>query len=482
MRNLQKNRQKGITLIALVITILILIILAGVTINLTVGENGIFSKAKYAKEKYTNEEYLEQEQLNELYAYLAKDNSLPENTKDTDAGTQVKLPSSWYTTTAAYVSTEDGKTVTKEIKTASVTAVATGGRETVPVPNGFYYVGGTKDSGVVISSDKRDKNKYAGVADVPAGAVYNSDGTVKTYTDEEYKKLTDDEKKAVILGDQFVWIPVTAEEYKKSNTWNGQTQTSTNLANVWWETQTSQTELPQIQKYEGFYIGRYEAGTSEITLSTGVNFAAQNTASGWQNASFSIKDGSGNTATGKITAKAGEIPYYHADYFTAYKLSGTMYSTNYVQSILTTGTMWDAMLKFIGKGNEAILTSSTWGNYNNTSSYVTYTAGQGRYGTVDSSSGAMTAAFKVSDGKYYYGMKTTAISENVKQKNLYDVAGNLWEWTQEAAYKNNTLESYMRRGGSFHDSSSGYPACYRADGAATGTGTSHGFRPALYIK
>ena len=61
MRNLQKNRQKGITLIALVITILVLIILAGVTINLTIGENGIFSKAKYAKEKYTNEEYLEQE-------------------------------------------------------------------------------------------------------------------------------------------------------------------------------------------------------------------------------------------------------------------------------------------------------------------------------------------------------------------------------------------------------------------------------------
>ena len=264
MKKLQKNRQRGITLIALVVTILIMIILAGVTINLTVGENGIFSKAKYAKEKYTNEEYVEQEQLNELYAYMAKDNSLPENTNDTEAGTQVKLPSNWYSTTAAYVSTEDGKTVTKEIKTASVIAVATGSGETVPVPNGFYYVGGTKDSGVVISSDKRDQNKYAGVADVPAGAVYNSDGTVKTYTDEEYEKLSADEKKAVILGDQFVWIPVTASEYKKSNTWNGQTQTSSNLANALWETQTAAAELPQIQKYSGFYIGRYEADRKSV--------------------------------------------------------------------------------------------------------------------------------------------------------------------------------------------------------------------------
>ena len=43
---------KGITLIALVITIVILIILAGVAISLTIGENGIFNKAKYAKEEY----------------------------------------------------------------------------------------------------------------------------------------------------------------------------------------------------------------------------------------------------------------------------------------------------------------------------------------------------------------------------------------------------------------------------------------------
>ena len=49
----QKNENtKGITLIALVITIIILIILAGVTINLTLGENGIFSKAEQAKENY----------------------------------------------------------------------------------------------------------------------------------------------------------------------------------------------------------------------------------------------------------------------------------------------------------------------------------------------------------------------------------------------------------------------------------------------
>lgn len=49
MKKSQKNRQSGITLIALVITIMVLIILAGIAISMTVGDNGIFTKAKEAK-------------------------------------------------------------------------------------------------------------------------------------------------------------------------------------------------------------------------------------------------------------------------------------------------------------------------------------------------------------------------------------------------------------------------------------------------
>ena len=44
------NRQKGITLIALVITVIVMLILAGVAISMTIGENGIFRKASEAKE------------------------------------------------------------------------------------------------------------------------------------------------------------------------------------------------------------------------------------------------------------------------------------------------------------------------------------------------------------------------------------------------------------------------------------------------
>ena len=147
--------------------------------------------------------------------------------------------------------------------------------------------------------------------------AYNADGTVNKENSE-------------LKGNQFVWIPVTESEYVKKD-WG--------YSNATWETQTNTAELPQIQKYGGFYIGRYEAGTSEITLSTGVDFAAQNTASDWQNSNFSIRDEINQTSTGKITSKAGEIPYYHTDYYTAVKLSNNMYKTKYVQSGLVTGTM-----------------------------------------------------------------------------------------------------------------------------------------------
>ncbi len=62
----KNNFIQGITLISLVITIILLIILAAVGINLGLGENGLFSKAKYAKEKYVNSQTSEEKQINEL--------------------------------------------------------------------------------------------------------------------------------------------------------------------------------------------------------------------------------------------------------------------------------------------------------------------------------------------------------------------------------------------------------------------------------
>ena len=461
-----KNR-KGITLIALIITIVILIILAGVAINLTVGENGIFNKAKFAKEKYTNEEYLEQEQLNEIYAYLNKDSKLPENTKDTEMGTQVKLPSEWYSTTPAYISTEDGRTVTKEVKTASVIAVATGSGETVPVPAGFYYVGGNKATGVVISDKPADQNKYAG---------YKEDG--KTVKDVGVD----------LEGNQFVWIPCTIENYKKKDF-------GENYTSAGWNKQNDSAEEVQIEKYSGFYIARYEAGMGEAEIDSPMQAvtATTNSTYNWAwNADVYTKEKVSSTA--KPTSKANEIPWYHADYFTAVEMSKRMYKGHLtVASGLVTGTMWDVMLQYIASQSE-YTSSGTWGNYANSS----ITLDRGYYTNVTST--GTTDGFKtVTSGQksgtritnYPYVLISTGASDATKKKNIYDVAGNLWEWTTETAYivanakyskTDFNINTCMRRGGSFNNTYDSYYAYYRYYDFTASNCTNSGFRVALYIK
>ena len=60
------NKENGITLVALVVTIVVLLILAGITIMYTMGENSIFKKAQEAKDKTENAVKNEQEYMNSI--------------------------------------------------------------------------------------------------------------------------------------------------------------------------------------------------------------------------------------------------------------------------------------------------------------------------------------------------------------------------------------------------------------------------------
>lgn len=64
------KKQNGITLIALVITVVILIILSTVTLNVVIGENGLIERTKYAKDLYVNSAVAEEQEINDLIAQM----------------------------------------------------------------------------------------------------------------------------------------------------------------------------------------------------------------------------------------------------------------------------------------------------------------------------------------------------------------------------------------------------------------------------
>ena len=70
MRKQERREEKGITLVALVVTIIVLIILAGVTLNIVLDNDGIINKAKQVADDYENAQREEQELLGQIEKYL----------------------------------------------------------------------------------------------------------------------------------------------------------------------------------------------------------------------------------------------------------------------------------------------------------------------------------------------------------------------------------------------------------------------------
>ena len=454
----------AITLISLIITIIILMILAGIVINLSIGEKGLFNKAKYAKEKYLNAESIEEQQLKELYEELGILGDLPENTKETTAGTIVKMPNNWEKYTPSYVTDGNGEEIISSKKVASVYAVSSGNMETIPIPYGFYYVGGNLKSGVVISDNKADKNKYAGQADVPNG-IEIKDGN---FVD-------------ILKGNQFVWIPCTEKEYKKSEI-QGNVK---GISNCYFGVEINSSELAQIKKYGGFYIGRYEAGlpTNQDGFTGEDGFISSlGTTSNWLDY-FSSQYNSIKTPI----SKAGREPWNFINYDNSWASAQKMYDTASVVSGLVTGTQWDVMTNKIvyEDSNKSIINSKSWGNYNIGEEF-TY---NGKAAEIKPSENRIYGYSNIQENAIksnnIYKLLTTGASEHNKAYNLYDVAGSLWEWTEESTAYNTiqTLATHrVLRGGCMASNSELEPAGFRHGyNVSTDSHVMFGFRIVLYI-
>ncbi len=77
-------KEKGITLIALVVTIIILLILAGVTLTTALSQNGLFQRAKIVVEKYKEAEAYEAEKLREVENLLDKQDNVKNEITNVD--------------------------------------------------------------------------------------------------------------------------------------------------------------------------------------------------------------------------------------------------------------------------------------------------------------------------------------------------------------------------------------------------------------
>ena len=315
MKELKNNRQKGITLIALVVTIVVLIILATVSILAVFGDNGIIARAQTAKDTHQKGKADETNTLDDYASYIgnyldgkggSSGGGSDTSTKPT-AGITVAKPGTW--------------------TSSQVTPIADGNGGTVPLPNGFYYVGGDISTGLVISDKQGDTMSASGTS----------------------------------MGNQFVWIPVSSEaDLTRTNFDRTTGQPTTAVSTAYTEpyedgysTEESEynTMRTQVLKYGGFYIGRYEAGVNSTTLRTDVTTAQTVVCKKGVAPYNSVPWGAYMSDASEIEGQSGAV--YLAKNF------ASQHNYTSVTSTLIYGCQWDAMCRYIGDSQRTTPTKSS---------------------------------------------------------------------------------------------------------------------------
>ena len=305
-------------------------------------------------------------------------------------------------------------------------------------------------------SETKEYNDGTKTAWIPAGFTVSGiksettiDGGLVIYDIPEGTDVNwDDPESVKPVYNQFVWIPV---EVNKSTE---PTDTETSIASFYrskWADNARTAGLDSkytepysydetndydastgikkqienltksIYKYGGFYIGRYEAGSeTERKSSSG------KTAIGIKQDMYPynfVKWGDSMSSIGDVGAVA---------------LSNSLYNStkpNYgATSMLCTGACWDSMLDFI-KNTKNVTSSADWGNYSDAEFDIT----RGKY--AEYANGTL-GSFTPVDGTYTKNksiLLTTGASEKNSAKNIYDVAGNCWEWTTESNSSDNRV-------------------------------------------
>ena len=442
---MKTKEMKGITLVALVVTIVVLLILAGVSINLVLGNNGIIAKAKDAETKSAEATQNDLIGMNELAQQLEEKingsaGSGSGNGGAGGSGAGTKVPAEATAETAPYFP-----------------------------DNTFTKKEGTIDTGLVIQD--ASGNEYVWVVVPRTTAVYATTGLGKTtFTDADYTSIENDLKEYTKTYRGSTSYSDVYYPDDKNVGWFADATAYNNLKN---------SMLKSVYENGGFYVGRYEAGIIENRTSK----------------SATNSDGK-YTIEGMPTplSKADAYPYTYVTRTQAQNLASNVNSGTKTSSLMF-GVQWDLVLAFMhNKGNieDSILTSNstTIGNYRDSVFQLSQTGQYAVYSNYSLSSTwnpstTATANFvdssrnKIAQSSNGNGiLVTTGTSEKNKVMNIYDVAGNVIEWTLEKT--SDTNYPCARRGGYYDSTGSGIPAADRNGSSTDYSVVFFGFRVSLF--
>ena len=387
-RTKQQNQKfnQGITLVALVVTIVVLLILSSVSLNLVLGDNGIIVKAKEAAETTAAAQEKEAMERNLLEKEL--ENSLATPTPKPQPTDGVKIPA------------------------------------------GFYYVGGTKTSGIVISDNVNDKDKYKNKAVVGTDLLGNqyvwipctTDNTSSElqYTRTEWGVEVDGDDNSRAIKDELTLTDASVT-YSDADTANGINADVSKeiVAQI-------KAEKASVAQYGGYYIGRYEVGKNSDTA----------------------------------VVKYNQTPYASITWSTAYGLAKKIITNSEVNSYLCSSYAWDTAVNFIQNNSTAKNYATSIEGFN----------GNWNPQAVKDPSGNVIKPAGTSQ-QLNTGLTTQFC-------NIFDMGGNEAEFTTEL--NPGTSETVVLRGGCYNIYSS--PAGNRWDYGSGYANVFLGFRATLFLK